>query len=499
MLLALLGGALLLVGFAGRGAPTSGAAPTRAGVLYAGVSATPLGRPIPSGFVGLSMELPALSAYAGTDPSALNPLFIALVRQLSPGARPWLRIGGRSADAAWLPAAGLQTRSPALRFQVTGAWLRVAHAVAAALDAETILDVNMAAGYPALARAEATAMRAVVGPRYIAAFEIGNEPDVYGFLPWYPAPGGAALLARPQAYAMRDYLAQFSTFRRTLGAGPVAGPAFAGFSWMSQLAAFLASEPGLALVTFHQYPLWACQRNPNAANFPSIVNVLRPSSSDGLAAQIAPFAALAHHTGLRFRLDELNSAACTGRRGVSDTFAAALWSLDTLFALAAAGVDGVNIHTLPGAAYAPFSFEHRGGRWSATVQPLYYGLLAFTRAFPAGARLLRVSAPAGPVKVWATTAPDGHVRVVLINEQASAAATFHLRLAGAATPLSEQALRAPSLQSSAGVTLGGESFAANTSSGELPASSASIAKLTASASGFYDIHVPPASALLLTR
>src|ERR1700722_8273186 len=41
-------------------------------------------RPIPAGFLGLSMEFQALPAYAGTDPSAINPVFTHLVSSLSP-------------------------------------------------------------------------------------------------------------------------------------------------------------------------------------------------------------------------------------------------------------------------------------------------------------------------------------------------------------------------------------------------------------------------------
>ena len=34
-------------------------------------------------------------------------------------------------------------------------------------------------------------------------------------------------------------------------------------------------------------------------------------------------------------------------------------------------------------------------------------MLMFAQAFPPGAQLLPVTAPSGPVKVWATAAPDG--------------------------------------------------------------------------------------------
>ena len=62
---------------------------------------------IPGGFVGLSLEYPAVAAYAGTDPSALNPVFVQLIRNLNPGQLPVLRIGGDSTDWTWWPVAGM--------------------------------------------------------------------------------------------------------------------------------------------------------------------------------------------------------------------------------------------------------------------------------------------------------------------------------------------------------------------------------------------------------
>ena len=124
--------------------------------------------------------------------------------------------------------------------------------------------------------------------------------------------------------------------------------------------------------------------DPTSPFYASIPNLLADASSAGLAQQVAPYTQVAHAHGLPFRLDELNSASCSGKTGVSDTFASALWVLDTLFDMAAVGVDGVNFHALPGAAYEPFTFTQRGATWSAFVHPLYYGALAFSQAFPAG-------------------------------------------------------------------------------------------------------------------
>ena len=43
----------------------------------------------------------------------------------------------------------------------------------------------------------------------------------------------------------------------------------------------------------------------------------------------------------------MNGVSCGGTRGVSDTFASALWVLDTLFEMARLGVSGINIHSVP--------------------------------------------------------------------------------------------------------------------------------------------------------
>ena len=43
------------------------------------------GRVIPNGFVGLSTEEWAIPSFAGSDPGALNPAFLQLVRNLAPG------------------------------------------------------------------------------------------------------------------------------------------------------------------------------------------------------------------------------------------------------------------------------------------------------------------------------------------------------------------------------------------------------------------------------
>jgi hypothetical protein len=416
------------------------------------VGPEPTGRPLPPGFVGLSLEYPAVPEYAG---------LVALIRDLSPGQRPVLRVGGNSTDETWSPQAG-EVAPRHARYALTDAWLSATRGLAAALDARLILGLNLAGGSPAAAAAEARALARAIGPRYIQAFEIGNEPDLYGLFPWRE--GG---YRRPADYSLNDLIGEFSRWRAAIGrALPVAGPAYATFDW--SLGRFIDAEAGLTLATFHHYPLDACLTKPSATGYPTVARLLGDEASSDFAALLAPAVAAAHAHHRPFRLDELNSASCSGKWGVSNTFASALWILDTLFDLAREGVDGVNVHTFPGAAYAPFE---RG-----IVRPEYYGMLLFTQAFPAGARLLPVRvSPAGPLKVWATEGQG--IRIVLINKDPRRAYQVRLR---APVLARTELLSAPSAWSTGGVTLRDRPIATPVN-------------------GVYSITVPAASAELLTQ
>ena len=214
---------------------------------------------------------------------------------------------------------------------------------------------------------------------------------------------------------------------------------------------------------------------------------------------MSPFIAVAHRHNLAFRVAEMNSASCQGEKGVSDTFASALWALDTMFQFAKVGVDGVNFHMLPGSDYELFTTSHNStGAWQAFVHPEYYGLLMFAQAFPAGAQLLQTTGAGGtgsPVKVWATQGGDGAVRVTLINKDPSAEHDISLSVSGATVAGSLETLQAPSVSATDGVTLGGQTFGDETTTGTLPTPSTTP---VAPVAGVYTVPLPAGSAALLT-
>ena len=467
-----------------------------ADTLSATVSTTPSGPSMPSGFVGVSFEYRAMHQYTGRDPRAINPVLESLLRGLAPGQSPVIRIGGNSTDDTWWPIKGMIPQG-GIYYRLTKGWLRTTQALAADLKAKLILGINLAAGRPAIAAAEGRAFLSGIGSKYIDDLEIGNEPDLFPVFAWYKDRRGHVYRRRTSKYDLAAYTRQFSQWAKALPNLPLAGPAVSGPTWMRALNGFIKAEPRLKLVTYHRYPLRSCTTNPSDPTFATIPNLLADYSSSGLAASLSPFVktASAHH--LPLRIAEMNSASCQGTAGVSDTFASALWALDTMFNFAARGVQGVNFHMLPGSHYELFTTSQTAqGTWQAFVHPEYYGLMLFAQAFPPGAQLLPVTAPAGPTKVWATVGPDGTVRVVTINQDATAEHDVQVLIPGATDAGSEETLTAPSLTATTGVSLGGQSFGEETTTGALPGAPA--ATPVTPSSGVYTVPLAPGSATLMT-
>jgi hypothetical protein len=371
---------------------------------------------------------------------AAGPLLARLLGGLaSGGGPPTLRIGGRTSDASWWNPAHLP-RPPGIAFDITPRWLAQLSALVRVTHAHVLLGLNLAAGQPELAAAWAGAAARGLPAGTLAGFEIGNEPDLYGHIAWYRATSPGTLLASPASgkryargphYGLPSFTAEFLRYAAAVrGAVPGAGFTGPGFStrrWMPQLPRFLdASNRLLIAATYHRYPLRTCHRPPQSA---TIAHLLAARSSRGLAQALAPYVAQAHARGLPFWVDELNSVACGGRRGVSDTFASALWGLDTLFELARAGVDRVDVHTRPDTSYSPFKLVRAHGRWIAHVAPLYDALSLFAQLAPARTRLARVRvATRFNVTAWVLAGPGRMLRVVVIDKDPRAHGVLRLRV-----------------------------------------------------------------------
>jgi hypothetical protein len=423
------------------------------------------GVPVAPSFLGLSIEHWALTGGEGLG--APNPVLVALVRKLaSGGGAAQLRIGGRSTERTWWPAGG-KRKPPWVQSVLTPGWVRTLGGLADATGSRVVVGLNMAADDPALAAREAAGIARVLPRGRLQAFELGNEPDLYSSVAWYAqATGGARRLARfaRARYGLAGYLRDAQRFavavRGWVPGARFAGPGFITARWMGALTHVLArARRWLVEVTLHRYPLRACflRRDDRAA--PTIAHLLGDRASAGLARALAPAVADARSRGLPLRIDELNSVACRGRAGVSDTFAATLWGLDTLLELARVGVAGVNVHTRGLSTYSPLSFVRTRRGWAAHVEPLYYAMLLFARLTPRGARVVRPAVPRGAdVKVWVVRGPGRRLRVVVIDKDRRARGAVRLRVTGQRRAAGVMRLGAPAVTSTAPPRLGGQTF-----------------------------------------
>ena len=141
-------------------------------------------------------------------------------------------------------------------------------------------------------------------------------------------------------------------------------------------------------MTVHRYPLRNCYVPPSSPQYPTIAHLLSQYATAGLAASLKRWVGIAHAQHRQLRVDELNSVACRGKAGVSDTFASSLW-VDRRAVLAGPtrASTGSTCTRCPMSAYELFQFSHAGGRWQRL----------------GAARLLRPAAvrPGGPARLAA--------------------------------------------------------------------------------------------------
>jgi hypothetical protein len=444
---------------------------------------------LPAGFLGLGVEYQTLRRYVGDDPHAIDPVFARLIRNLSPGQAPDLRIGGGTSDWTWWPVPGMAP-PPTTFFTLTPHWVSVLRALDRTLHARLIMGINIKADSVKVAVTEAQQLLARMGKGSIEAFELGNEPDIFSSFGGHPTAPGAGR----RTYNFETFLHAFTRIADAMPPVPIAGPAFTGAHWLKHFAAFLGHEPLVQIATVHRYPLFRC-RVPNPA-FPSVSHLLSVRATYGLAHGTIPWIHIAHAKHVPIRIDEMNATQCPGAAIVLRTFAESLWALRSLFELADVGADGVNIQTTAAATDDLFTPTHGGQGWQVAVQPEYYGLLMFAQTAPPGARVVRLSKSAtAKVQAWATRAVDGTVRVVIVN-LGNLRKTVALDTGIASGPGTLERLQGSSLTTTFGVRLGGQTFGSETSTGRLAGRRrTSIVK---SRDGDYVVGMPALSAAMLT-
>jgi hypothetical protein len=459
------------------------------------VTANPLapGHPIPPRFLGLSFEAAAIGQLAG---DAHRGDLVRLLRSLGPGI---LRFGGITADenVAWTDA---DTPAPAWASSTIGPrQMRAIGELARRSGWQVMLTVGLAHYEPATAAREVAAAHRALGP-YLAAVEIGNEPNSYGShglreLPWIA----------------QGYEEEVSNYRDAIDAlapgVPIAGPDVSGSGVFSEWGGEEALAQTPALLTGHHYPL-GCAQVPG----PSIEALLSSAIRGSAARSLATYMTVASSSGIPLRIDETNSVSCGGVAGISNTFASALWATGYITQAMADGISGINLQGNPTNCngYTPLCAPDASALAQGILraQPEWYALL-LTRSLVSYRPLPTTIAPEGSPNLVAASflGPNHSLKVALADEEPLGTNPLELQLDVGAGLGTAHILRltAPSPSATGGVLLAGRAVPANgswrapTQTESLPASSGVVAlELPSSSAALVTIappsHKPDASA-----
>ena len=294
------------------------------------------GATIPADFTGLSYESSQLAHPSFF--SAQNTSLIQLFRTL--GERGVLRIGGNMSEfTVWSPVdtdvttAG-ETEGPDpgkgsdRTFTITPRAIQNLAEFLNAVNWRLIYGLNLAKGTPESATEEASCVAKKIGARLLA-FQFGNEPDLFK----------QAGQGSPH-WTYDQFIAKWQMFskavRQRLPGIPLAGPD-TSFKpdWVERFTADTKGE--VALLTTHYYA-----EGPPTDPRMTIDYLLHPG--ERFATHILEAISVARRVGLPYRMAEGNSCYAAGKKGVSDTFASALWVADFMLSVAQAGGTGVNLH-----------------------------------------------------------------------------------------------------------------------------------------------------------
>jgi hypothetical protein len=434
---------------------------------------------MPIDFVGLSYEVQQLA-----DPSFFSAQNSGLIREFKAlSSTGVLRLGGNTSEFAyWKPAPDSpEPGHPQVR-EVTGepkaqyyaVTLEAVRNLAEFLQATgwtCVYGIGMGTNTPERAAEEGGFVAKTLGNR-LQYFQIGNEPDLFD-----------RHLRDPKAWSAKTYLEEWLTLAQAIAARVPAAkfgmPDVASkVSWLTEIAdqwPSVQASPHVTTLTHHYY-FGGPATNPEV----NIPNLLKPATMEKVQNTANIAVAAASKIGARVRMTEGNTCYRGGKPGVSDVFAAALWSADYSLLLASNDYSGVNLHggtgksvansvggSLPGDALLQANGEtpeqiaahpHPFYTPIATfgsdylLEPVAYGL-KFAGSFSDGILLktefsTKLQAAGVNATAYAAKLPGGQTSVIILNKDAVADLEVELDFGpGMSGAVETEALHAPALDS----------------------------------------------------
>jgi hypothetical protein len=298
---------------------------------------------MPEDYVGLSYEVQQL-----VDPAFFSPDNAGLLRQFKAlSTHGVLRLGGNTSEFEWWKPTpdAQQPEHPRTRevegepkaqyYPVTAEAVRNLAGFLRAAGWTCLYGIGMGTNTPEHAAAEAEYVAKMLGDR-LQYFQIGNEVDLFG-----------RHLRDPETWNAKTYLDEWLTIARAVrkavpdakfGMPDVA----ANVGWLTQIAEMWPSvqDPPHVTTLSHHYYFGGPATNPEV----SIPNLLKAATMAHVQKTADIATAAADKMGVRVRMTEGNTCYRGGKPGVSDVFAAALWSADYSLLLASNNYSGVNLH-----------------------------------------------------------------------------------------------------------------------------------------------------------
>ena len=434
---------------------------------------------MPVDFVGLSYEVQQLG-----DPtffSAQNSGLIRAFKALSSAGV--LRLGGNSSEFAyWKPAPDSpEPEHPQVReaegepkahyYAVTAEAVKHLAEFLRATGWTCLYGIGMGTNTSARAAEEAAFVAETLGDR-LQYFQIGNEPDLFD-----------RHLRDPKTWSAKTYLEEWLTLARAIAARVPAAKfglpdVTSKVSWLTEISdqwSSIQSPPQVTTLTHHYY-FGGPATNPEV----NIPNLLKPATMDKVQNTANIAAAAASKIDARVRMTEGNTCYRGGKPGVSDVFAAALWSADYSLLLASNNYSGVNLHggtgksvansvggSLPGDALLeangespeqiaahPHPFYTPIGTLGSDYQldPVAYGL-KFAGSFSGGTLLktefsTKLQAAGVNATAYAAKLPGGQTSVIILNKDAAVDLAVELDFGrGVSGAARTEILHAPALDS----------------------------------------------------
>lgn len=443
------------------------------------VSTKAVGAHMPADFVGLSYEVQQL-----VDPSFFAASNIGLIGQFKALApHGVLRLGGNTSEFGWWKATSdsREPEHPPTRvvegqpkpqyYAVTPEAVRNLADFLNATGWTCVYGIGMGTNTAERAAEEAAFVVKTLGAS-LQYFQIGNEADLF-----------SRHLRDPKTWSAKAYLEQWLAIARAVAAR-VSGAKFgmpdvaSDMAWLTEIADLwpaIDNPPQVTMITHHHY-FGGPATNPEV----NIPNLLKPATMAKVQKNADTATAAAKKMGVRVRMTEGNTCYRGGKPGVSDVFAAALWSADYALLLASNNYAGINLHGgtgksvansvggfLPGdvllkesgqspeqIATHPHPFYTPIATFGSdyVLEPVAYGL-KFAGEF-SGASFLKgdftsqVQATGVDATAYAAKLPSGQLAVILLNKDAEQNLTVSLDFgAGRTGAVRTTTLHAPSLDS----------------------------------------------------